>query len=61
MNSMQAADVAPTGTTLTNVTSAQAAAARVMAKWTALKVVDLPALNASLKAAGLGPVTGGQK
>ncbi len=58
MNSMQAADVAPTGATLANVTSAQAAAVRVMAKWNELKTVDVPALNATLKAAGLGTVTG---
>jgi hypothetical protein len=56
MNSMQAADVAPTGATLASVTSAQTAAAGVMVRWNALKAVDLPALNAVLKAAGLGPV-----
>jgi photosystem II stability/assembly factor-like uncharacterized protein len=56
MNSMQAADVAPTSATLASVTAAQTAAAGVMARWNALKMVDLPALNAALKAAGLGPI-----
>jgi hypothetical protein len=62
MNSMQAADVAPTSATLASVTAAQAAAAGVTARWNALKTVDLPALNAALKAAGLGTITAsGQK
>jgi hypothetical protein len=56
MNTMQAADVAPTSATLANVTSAQAAATRVMAKWNAFKTIDVPVLNATLKAAGLGPI-----
>jgi hypothetical protein len=56
MNSMQAADVAPTTATLASVTAAQTAAAGVTARWNALKTVDLPALNAALKAAGLGPL-----
>jgi photosystem II stability/assembly factor-like uncharacterized protein len=56
MNSMQAADVAPTSATLASVTSAQTAAAGVMGRWNALKTVDLPALNAALKAAGLGAI-----
>ena len=53
MNSMQAADVAPTATALANAASAQADAARVMARWNTLKTVDLPALNAALTAAGM--------
>ena len=53
MNSMQAADVAPTSNTLQAVTAAQQRAARVMARWNALRTVDLQALNAKLKAAGL--------
>ncbi len=57
MNAMQAADVAPTANTLAAVTAAQQNAARVMARWTALRTVDLPALNAQLKAAGLTPLT----
>jgi hypothetical protein len=57
MNAMQAADVAPTANTLAAVTAAQQNAARVMARWTALRTVDLPALNAKLKGAGLAPLT----
>ena len=57
MNAMQAADVAPTANTLAAVTAAQQNAARVMARWTALRTVDLPALNAQLKTAGLAPLT----
>ena len=56
MNSMQAADVAPTSATLASVTAAQTATAGVMARWNTLRTVDLPALNAALKAAGLGPI-----
>ncbi len=51
MNSMQAADVAPTANHVAAVTAAQANAARVMARWNALRTVDLAALNARLKAA----------
>jgi photosystem II stability/assembly factor-like uncharacterized protein len=54
MNAMQAADVAPTTNTLNAVTAARANAARVMARWTALTTVDLPALNTKLRVAGLG-------
>jgi hypothetical protein len=36
--------------------TARTAAAAVMARWTALRTVDLPALNATLKAAGLGTI-----
>ena len=57
MNAMQAADVAPTANTLAAITAAQQNAARVMARWTALRTVDLPAVNAKLKAAGLTPLT----
>ncbi len=53
MNAMQAADVAPPANTVAAATDAQAAAAKVMARWNALKSVDLPALNGTLKAAGL--------
>jgi len=52
MNSMQGADVPPTAITVAAITAAQATAARVMARWTALRTVDLAALNAQLKAAG---------
>ena len=53
MNSMQAADVAPTAITLESVNTALRAAEAVLARWGSLKNVDLPALNATLKAAGL--------
>jgi len=53
MNAMQAADVAPTANTLAAVNAALQALARVMARWQSLKAVDLPALNAALKSAGL--------
>ena len=58
MNAMQAADVAPTATTLAAATAALGAADPVMARWGSLKTVDLPALNATLKAAGLPPIGG---
>jgi hypothetical protein len=51
MNSMQAADVAPTASTSAAVTEARATAATVTARWNALRTVELPALNARLKAA----------
>jgi hypothetical protein len=56
MNAMQAADVAPTANTLAAVTAAQQDAARVMAQWNALRTVDLPALNAQLRTAGVGVI-----
>ena len=56
MNSMQAADVAPTANTLAAITTARATAARVMARWNGLRTVDLSALNGRLKAAGLGQI-----
>jgi len=57
MNAMQAADVSPTTNTLTAITAAQASAAKVMARWRALKTIDLPALNLKLEAAGAQPLT----
>jgi hypothetical protein len=57
MNAMQSADVAPTMNTLNAVRAAQANAARVMARWTSLRTVDLPALNVQLKVAGLPTLT----
>jgi hypothetical protein len=54
--SLQAADVQPTANQVASITEAQALAARVTARWTALRTVDLPALNLKLKAAGLGTV-----
>jgi hypothetical protein len=56
MNSLQAADVQPTAIQVTAITAALQAAERVMARWTALKTADLPALNATLKAAGLAEI-----
>jgi hypothetical protein len=46
MNSMQAADVAPTANTLAAVNAALANAARVMARWNALKAVDVAGMRA---------------
>jgi hypothetical protein len=59
MNAMQAADVAPTANTLAAVTTALKAADDVMAQWASLKTADLPAVNATLRAAGLPAVGGG--
>jgi len=53
MNSLQGADVAPTRVQLAAITTAQQAAARVMARWTTFRGPELAALNAKLKAAGL--------
>jgi hypothetical protein len=53
MNSMQAADVAPPANTLNAVAAARAAVVRVMGKWKALETIDLPAVNARLRAAGV--------
>jgi hypothetical protein len=39
------------------IANAHATASRVMARWAAIRTVDLVALNAKLKAAGLTPVT----
>ena len=58
MNAMQAADVAPTANTLAAVTAALDAAEAVMARWASLQSADLPALNATLKAAGLPGIGG---
>jgi hypothetical protein len=56
MNILQAADVPPTTVQLKAITTARTAAAAAMAKWTAIKTIDLPALNVKLSAAGLAPV-----
>jgi hypothetical protein len=45
MNSMQAADVAPTVNTRTAITAARANAARVMARYTALKATIPPGIK----------------
>jgi len=57
MNLLQGADVRPTTVQVNALTAARAAAERTLAKWRAVKTVDLPALNAQLKAAGLPAVT----
>jgi hypothetical protein len=57
MNLLQAADVTPTTVQLHAMASARAAAARVTARWAAMKSVDVAALNAKLKTAGLEPLT----
>ena len=57
MNILQGADVRPTTVQLKAITAARTAAASAMVKWTAIKTVDLPALNGSCVAAGLPPLT----
>ena len=57
MNILQGADVRPTTVQLKAIAAARTAAASAMAKWTAIKTVDLPALNVKLVAAGLSPLT----
>jgi hypothetical protein len=56
MNLLQGADVRPTTVQVNAIANARATASRVMARWTAITSVDLVALNAKLKAAGLPPV-----
>jgi photosystem II stability/assembly factor-like uncharacterized protein len=56
MNSMQSADVGPTANTLAAIQKALATARPVMARWSAIEKVDLPALNAALKKAGLAEI-----
>jgi photosystem II stability/assembly factor-like uncharacterized protein len=56
MNLLQGADVRPTTVQLNAIAGARAAAAKAMARWAALKAVDLPALNAQLASAGLPPI-----
>lgn len=53
MNSLQAADVQPTTNQLRAINAALQAYHQAMAQWSTLKAVDLPPLNAKLKAAGL--------
>ena len=57
MNILQGADVRPTTVQLKAITAARNAAASAMLKWTAIKTVDLPALNVKLVATGLPPLT----
>jgi photosystem II stability/assembly factor-like uncharacterized protein len=56
MNLLQAADVQPTAVQLTAIAAARAQSTRVMARWNTIAGVDLAALNAKLKAAGLAEV-----
>ncbi len=53
MNLLQGADVTPQASSVQTMTRSQADAAAVMARWTRLRTIDLPALNLQLKAAGL--------
>jgi hypothetical protein len=53
MNSLQAADVEPTAVQLAAIDKARADQTKAIARWTELKTVDLVALNAKLKTAGL--------
>ena len=56
MNVLQAADVQPTAVQLKAIAAARATGAAAMARWTAIKTVDVPAINAKLKAAGMPPL-----
>jgi hypothetical protein len=56
VNSLGAADVQPTANQVSAITTAQAAAARVMTRWKSLLAVDLPALNTTLRGAKIEPV-----
>ena len=56
MTSLQGADVAPTTVTLNAISSAQANAGSVMARWAELRTTDLEALNALLQGANLPPI-----
>ena len=53
---LQAAEATPTAQTLDSITADLKALASVKARWTTLKTVDLPALNAKLKQAKLPPI-----
>jgi photosystem II stability/assembly factor-like uncharacterized protein len=57
MNILQGADVQPTTVQLNAIAEARATASKAMTRWDAIKTVDLPALNAKLKAAGLPAIT----
>jgi hypothetical protein len=57
MNSLQGADVRPTALQLKAMNDALAAYRAAMAKWTAVKNVDVRSINATLTAAGLAPIT----
>jgi len=57
MNSLQGADVRPTALQVKAMNDALAAYRAAMAKWTAVRNVDVRSLNATLTAAGLAPIT----
>ena len=57
MNVLQGADVRPTTVQVSAITAARAAADRALARWRAVKTIQLPALNALLKTEGLAAVT----
>jgi hypothetical protein len=57
MNLLQGADVRPTAVQLDAIAGARTAASQAMARWTSVKTVDLVALNAQLRAAGLPAIT----
>jgi photosystem II stability/assembly factor-like uncharacterized protein len=57
MNILQGADVQPTTVQVNAIADARASASKPMARWDAIKSVDLPALNAKLRAAGLPTIT----
>jgi hypothetical protein len=56
VNALGAADVQPTANQLSAISAARAVAARVMTRWRAIETVDLAALNAALKSAGVEPI-----
>ena len=56
---MQNAEAAPTAREIAACAEARRQAAAVMAKWTKITAVDLPALNAKRKAAGQPPIVAG--
>jgi hypothetical protein len=57
MNILQAADVRPTTVQLKAIAAARTAASAAMATWSTIKTADLPAVNATLVAAGLTPMS----
>jgi hypothetical protein len=56
MNLLQDADVPPTTLKLGVISRARGSAARTMARWAAIKTVDIPAVNTALAAARLQPL-----
>ena len=47
----------PTTVQVSAITAARTASDRALARWRAVKTIQLPALNALLKTEGLAPVT----